>query len=654
MDKSAWERLVERHLPLVELSRTSPNKDDYMPSSIDWFLERSTLLDHEDSSVRIVAPTRADLAANPQETRYLKADDDSVYLGDPKTAAMYAHIRKATPPTPADLDWIDIQYWFFYPFSGPIGGPYPLSLGGAHQGDWEHVTVRVSDWRSSGTSVVEAVFFAAHRRFEGRWLVLRSSSPKPDRFALENGTHPFVFSAWHSHASYESKGLHKRSVGHYFFVNDYCSGGHRWGPDAAYEILQIDDDVYQAGDDRIPPPGWAAFTGRWGNSGVGSPRTPPQQGMWNDDGQNGFYIDLEPLASFGSAWSEKRGTTAVALGLLGHHQVLAVGRNMGDNNRYYIFRCAANQLTQVAEGGDSWAHDRGVTGIALGIFAGKQTLGVSRGGDEKSRFLLFHWHAGKLAELENGGDGWGSGRYATCIAFGVLDDLAVVGVGRNEGNHERFFIYRWLHHKLEILARGGNTWDGNRGTTAIAFGLLDDRWVVGVGRNRGGGARFEIYTWVDGQLIRFGSGGESWSSDCKANGIAFGLLADEQVVGVTRDAGDGPRFYVYHWTDSGLTPLVDDGGKDWGKEHRATGIAFGVINGIPYLAVSRTGSHNARVILYGYEDGKLVQRGAAGNTWGDDRDATCAAVGELGGKPVIAYGRNPGGNHRGGVLKWIT
>jgi Vacuolar protein sorting-associated protein 62 len=37
----------------------------------------------------------------------------------------------------------DIQYWFFYPYNGP----FPvLPWFGNQEGDWEHVTVRVSNW----------------------------------------------------------------------------------------------------------------------------------------------------------------------------------------------------------------------------------------------------------------------------------------------------------------------------------------------------------------------------------------------------------------------------------------------------------------------------------------------------------------------------
>lgn len=652
MTRSDWEKLVATFMPKVELSRTSPYKDEYMPSSIDWYLKRAIMLDREDGAFRIEHPTRQDLQNNPEPSRYLKPENESVYSGDSSTAVMYVHVRRATDPAGvADKDWIDIQYWFFYPYNGGIGGLiYPMFPGGTHEGDWEHVTVRVSNWRDLSASAVEAVFFAAHGRAEGKWLVKSGNSPRSGRYTLVDGKHPLVYSAYHSHASYENDGLHWRKLT-YYFANDYCSGGRTWGPDAGFEIMAIDEDVYASGDERIEVPGWIAFSGRWGSDG--SPRTPTQQPTWADDGSNGFYVNLEVLANLGDDWGNSRGTTAVALGWLGERSVLAVARNKGDHSRYYLYDYADGKLEQLASGGDSWGDSRGATGIALGIFADHQMLGVSRSSGDHSRFQLLRWSDDKLVEFASGGDSWGSSRGASAIAFGTFAGKQVVGVGRDAGNHERFYIYEWKDEKLAVLASGGSEWSDSRGTTAIAFGRLDDRQVVGVGRNKGNHERFDIYEWRNGELALLSSGGGSWSDDREVTSIAFGVLDGSEVVGVTRDAGDNGRFFIYRRTNGALELLVE-GGKDWGSSRGATGIAFGLINGESYVAVSRTGDSGLRVILYQYVDGELLERGTVGDSWGNGRDATCVAIGMLAEMPVIAYGRNQGDHSRGGVLNWTV
>jgi hypothetical protein len=159
---------------------------------------------------------------------------------------------------------IDIQYWFFYPYRGDISGVEQ----GVHEGDWEHITVRVT---RDGKNII-AIYYTFHSG-EGRW------NEKFD--VVPNTKHPVVYSAWHSHASYPTAGIHGRP---FPLPDDKTDdGGARW---------QCWNHIVNVGEKHAPLNGqnWLQFTGRWGGSrgsGLGetpSPETPSFKNSWKDDG----------------------------------------------------------------------------------------------------------------------------------------------------------------------------------------------------------------------------------------------------------------------------------------------------------------------------------------------------------------------------------
>lgn len=657
MNRDDWQALIERFAPQVLLSNKSPYQDPYAPSSIDWYLDRCSLRDRDDPSVFIRHPSRADLVANPQPSRYLDPDDETVYLGRQEGSQIYVHLRNATDPdSVATFGWLDIQYWMFYPYNGSTGGTVPVPIYGIHEGDWEHVTVRVSNWRNLAASAVEGVFYAAHTAREGRWLVRRSATPTYGSYAVWKDTHPIVYSAWHSHASYESEGIQWRSETGYLFGNDYCAGGRTWGPLSGpdLEFLSVDDDVYQSGDEKIPTAGWTAFAGRWGSSGDSSPQGPVQKtGVYASDGANGYYVAAVPLADFGSGWSKSRATNSVALGVLGGRSVLAAGLNGGGGDRFQVYDWRDDGLELLAAGGRNWNSNRGCTGVALGRLADRQVLAAGRSSGDNSRFEVYEYSDGSgLDLLASGGTSWGDSRGCSAVALGALGNEQVLGVGRTGGDGPRFEIYRWSNG-LELLASGGSEWTSGQDCTAIAFGVVPGEsaaeQVVAVGRSAADGARFEIYRWLDDRLELQAQGGASWGSGRGTTGLAFGVLGGKPVLGVSRDAGDNFRFRIYHFL-AGRLAILASGGEDWGSSRGATGIAFGSFDVEGTVAVSRTRGDKTKVKIYAYRDGALVQGPVYGEDWGNSRDATAVAAGPLGPRNVVAYGRSSGEGTRGGVL----
>jgi hypothetical protein len=261
---------VERFAPEV---RFHP-EERYFPSSADWFLERSEM--HLEVSGGADRPTLALGEVAPDVIPAMVVDDarsggdvPSRYFlqitndhneratrqGDVDSAETYAHFRKT-----ADGKGYDIQYWFFFPYSGPLmGGPF----GGAHEGDWEHITVRLdNDLRT-----VKKVFYAAHEA-EGRWV-------KKSNLRFVNDTHPVVYIARFGHAAYPRPGLKPRGM----LPADRTAGGG--------VVWKTWDHINVVADDNGPRDGfdWLRYSGRWGEVGsvFSGPHGPAFQHYWLGD-----------------------------------------------------------------------------------------------------------------------------------------------------------------------------------------------------------------------------------------------------------------------------------------------------------------------------------------------------------------------------------
>lgn len=269
---------IQRFAPEVHLY---PD-EVYRPSSVPWYLARVRMRRHRlflpDQAILGVGQVNVTTLVSQQrgnehsgqggETRFflqIQGDEQVNRNGDLSTAECYAHFRPAIGGRPE----FDIQYWFFYPYNGDI----TAVLDPAHEGDWEHITVRVSP---DLQRVVE-VFFATHKR-ESRWL--------RDGYQLSQGTHPVVYSARHSHASYWTVGEQPRGGIAGVLPNDRTAGG---GP-----IWRTWERLVNVGTFEAPAPGqeWVRYTGRWGELGTrgasqalvsSGPFGPAFQPWWSDD-----------------------------------------------------------------------------------------------------------------------------------------------------------------------------------------------------------------------------------------------------------------------------------------------------------------------------------------------------------------------------------
>jgi hypothetical protein len=280
--------LMQRFAPLVSLHPF----DEYRPASVDWYLPRTVMRfehnncsdcpegmagwptdgllfrSHEKKDSLCVhngilayswntTPSPSDLThfflVIPHD-----ADKETTRQGNLATAACYAHVR----PAAQHPGMFDIQYWFFYPYNGDI--PYV-----GHEGDWEHITVRVEP----DAQTIHRVLFDAHDTL-GHWYSADSSS-QPGYILIDG--RPLVYSAYHSHASYPSAGEWTVDIGTASsFVDATEDGGPVW--DCRTNLVNV-------GEGYVPTPGceWLQFTGRWGEIGpVGNgPYGPAFKGKWN-------------------------------------------------------------------------------------------------------------------------------------------------------------------------------------------------------------------------------------------------------------------------------------------------------------------------------------------------------------------------------------
>jgi hypothetical protein len=272
LDDTLETQLISRFAPVVRLY---PD-DDYRPASVDWYLARVTMRFNHVSceDCEILAPYAVTLGGLISKHHKEKTDwpicshNDTIQYswnttpsssdttdffleivedgnkeatrrGDLAAAVCYAHVHKSPSHHPM---MYDVQYWFFYPYNGPT-----LALW-AHEGDWEHLTVRVEP----DGQTIHRILYDAHGG-DGGWY---AEGPAGTGYSLTNGR-PIVYSAYHSHASYPSAGTQPRD----WAPDDHTADG---GP--IWDCLR---QTVNLGEGNAPASGmeWIQYTGHWGEIG---------------------------------------------------------------------------------------------------------------------------------------------------------------------------------------------------------------------------------------------------------------------------------------------------------------------------------------------------------------------------------------------------
>ncbi|KAJ7982132.1 Vacuolar protein sorting-associated protein 62 [Quillaja saponaria] len=248
---SQIEALVQAYSPFVYLH---PD-EEYHPSSVYWFFTNGGLLYKKGEETKPV-PINTTGSNLPQggsndgaywlDLPVDKANKERVKKGDLQSSQAYLHIKPMLGAT-----FTDIAIWIFYPFNGPARAKVeflniPLGKIGEHVGDWEHVTLRVSNFNGE----LWRVYFSEHS--SGAWV---------DASGLEfqNGNKPVAYSSLHGHAFYPKPGLVLQGNGGIGIRNDTAKSSMVVDTGAKFELVAAE---YLAS--AINEPAWLNYFRKWG------------------------------------------------------------------------------------------------------------------------------------------------------------------------------------------------------------------------------------------------------------------------------------------------------------------------------------------------------------------------------------------------------
>lgn len=192
--------IVQAYSPLMYLH---PD-EQYLPSSVNWFFSNGALLykKGEETKPVPIQPNGTNLPqdANNDGAYWIdlpadQANKERAKKGDLQSTHSYVHAKPMFGGT-----FTDIAMWVFYPFNGPARAKVEfinISLGkiGEHVGDWEHITLRVSNFNGQ----LWRIYFSEHSG--GTWV-------DASELEYQNGNNKIVsYSSLHGHAMYAKPGL---------------------------------------------------------------------------------------------------------------------------------------------------------------------------------------------------------------------------------------------------------------------------------------------------------------------------------------------------------------------------------------------------------------------------------------------------------------
>ncbi|CAL9023376.1 unnamed protein product [Prunus brigantina] len=241
--------LLEVYSPLIYLHP----EEVYLPSSVGWFFSNGALLYKKQGDAVAIEPTGSNLpqGGSNDGSYWLdlpvdKGASERVKKGDLLQCQVYLHIKPMLGST-----FTDIAIWVFYPFNGPARAKvefFNISLGkiGEHVGDWEHLTLRVSNF----TGELWRVFFSQHSG--GTWV-------DASQLEFENGNKAVGYASLHGHALYPKAGLVLQGSGGIGIRNDTAKS--KKVLDTGQSPLLV--SVEYLGSAVTEPP-WLNYSRKWG------------------------------------------------------------------------------------------------------------------------------------------------------------------------------------------------------------------------------------------------------------------------------------------------------------------------------------------------------------------------------------------------------
>jgi len=399
------------------------------------------------------------------------------------------------------------------------------------------------------------------------------------------------------------------------------------------------------------------------------------------DSANPCY-DGEQTAS----WETDSYPTAIAFGNIDadDEQEVAIGRAGGTGTRYWIFDDAEHDHAPLlTSGSESYWHDGDeITAIAFGDVDGDGTdeIAIGRkcglhcdasGENKDARYWVLDVAgdpAPEFAEdfffLYYGGTTWNGTSRTTALAFGDVDgdgtDELAVGRHRIGASLARYWIksYDPQTEDFDILVRGGETWNSDAYTTALAFGDIEDdgKDELAVGRRHiaGNPTRYWVKTYNDltGDMDIVYQGGQTWVSDSYTKALAFGDVdgdgTDELAIGRRTIGANNTRYWVKRYSEpEGTFDILLRGGKGWHPQDYVTAMDFDDVDGdgVDELAVGRNmanpqGELETRFWIRddwaAHPSFPVLHEG--GNTWADDEFPRTLAFGDVDGDDRAEFG----------------
>lgn len=174
---------------------------------------------------------------------------EAVKKGDIQSSRPYLHIKPMLGAT-----FTDIAMWIYYPFNGPSRAKvevFNIKLGklGEHVGDWEHVTLRISNF----TGELWRAYFSEHS--SGTWV-------DASQLEFQNGNKFVAYSSLNGHAFYPKAGLYLQgsSDPRIGIRNDAAKGKDSMDTGVRFQVVAAE----YLGPEAVVEPPWLNYMREWG------------------------------------------------------------------------------------------------------------------------------------------------------------------------------------------------------------------------------------------------------------------------------------------------------------------------------------------------------------------------------------------------------
>lgn len=273
------DKAVKKFKPIIYLDSQS----NYFPIDFNDYIREAKLKDAKTGEVitnNYLTPEKLNTLINKYP--YLNNENYTLFLPDGKNSSVFKrkseYELEQTPlyvsilPT-KDPNEFYIRYIHMYAYNGDIKVGCCFKTG-SHYADKEHITVHVRYNSIIRDTEIVRIYYSRHSG--GVWLDPNSSSNNPDDIIQFNDSHPVVYSAYHSHASYNND-----LTNHYrfwCFVKDPCDKGYLWNPK---RLIVLEDNNSKNKDTQ-----WINFRGDLGNGHVANL---PDNNWWVNPDKEGNY-----------------------------------------------------------------------------------------------------------------------------------------------------------------------------------------------------------------------------------------------------------------------------------------------------------------------------------------------------------------------------